>query len=182
LLAIGLIYFVRWWEERTRGVLIPGYLEFTLEASPFLSIAIGGCIEGISIEGRHLGIYFMCGVLISFITFIGMSLGAGWSVGASSAADTKLMLVASIVAAFQVMLFMTFAMIGDWFEKRKSVRISCMSRLAIAIAQFGSKDSGDMAKRAEVWTKVINGLTPVLTLVGTIITGYFTYLAAMARR
>jgi hypothetical protein len=86
------------------------------------------------------------------------------------------------LVGFLTLLFLTSTIIARWFFRRHiPSKAPDVLPLAIALSRFGTiEDSVDLSRRVEVWTKILTVLTPILTIIGTIVTGYFSYLAAVA--
>ena len=151
----------------------------------FLSIgfpALSGLGAGLFIRGRHVKLYCVLGLAVgltdfavTIVTYQGslFPLPDDWQSG----------FVFYIVG--QTILFVLSGIIADWFESRffHDKRSSPLStRLATGLAAIGAGGSKDGIKDIEFWKSIINVLTPILAFIGSIITAYFTYLAALSKK
>ena len=89
----------------------------------------------------------------------------------------------AVVVVFlgQTLLFTFSNYFGSSLAKRmKLIPLSedGSDRVAIALARITHKTNSNNAKDIEFWKTILASLTPIFTLVGTIVTAYFTYLAA----
>ena len=74
---------------------------------------------------------------------------------------------------------------GDWIERRvfhQPLAQETNLRIATVLAKLSGSSSGDRAREIEFWKGIIAIMTPFLTLAGTIVTAYFTYLAALSKK
>lgn len=150
----------------------------------FVSIAfpaLGGFVEGFLLRGRYLNLYFASGAMIGLVDFIGVVLiyrGTLWPL------PRDWVEAVLVFPGLQMLLVVFSALFGDWLENRVFFRSPSTDGTgpAIGVAESGSAGHRDLTKDVEFWKVVISTLTPVLTLTGTIVTAYLTYLAALAKK
>lgn len=130
----------------------------------------GGLFAGFMIPGARKRLYVGLALVpgISFAASIGAA-----SIGASRAAeflrDELTLKSVAFVALLQFFMFLLPAIGAQWIAHR---RPSGLFR----------RRGDDPARRAEAWKTVLSALTPVFTLIGTLIGAYLTYLAAVAKK
>jgi hypothetical protein len=82
----------------------------------------------------------------------------------------------------QSLVFLSFGWLSRWWSNRHEPSSSRqILPIAVAVARLQSGPDGtDMATRVEVWTKIVSVIVPILTVIATVITGYWSYLAQLA--
>jgi hypothetical protein len=147
-----------------------------------LSIAFpasGGLIAGLLIRGSHIRWYWILALIVGALDYVGTSL----IFGHFFAPDWLLTL--GIYFVGQPVLFVLSGILADWIERRYfHLRFDSplSSRIANTLSRLGTARPEARLKDIEFWKGMLSALTPILALIGSIITGYFTYLAALAKK
>jgi hypothetical protein len=138
----------------------------------FLSIlfpAFGGFAAGLFIAGRHVKLYALQGFIIGLVSRIGIARDLlHYSLIWAFLLGVLLSMVLTLI------LFLLSAILANWLKRRflhEPILKSRGSRLAVALARVGSAPGADLSKGIEFWKGMLGALTPVLTLIGTIVTG-----------
>jgi hypothetical protein len=151
----------------------------------FLSIgfpALSGLAAGLFIRGRHIRLYCFLGLLVGLIDSV-VTLIIYQGTLFPLPPDWDQIVLYYVIG--QTVLFVLSGIIADWFEGRffnenQSSRLS--THLAVSLAGLSSGDSENKPRDVEFWKSVISALTPILAIIGSIITGYLTYLGALAKK
>jgi hypothetical protein len=142
-----------------------------------------GLWAGVWTRGRHAGIYVAVGAIVGTLSFLGaMSMGDHlWSPSRWDTQDFTY-LMRYVVAAS--LLFTTGALVGDWIEaKVQNVYTAGLGAQYVASRLLRSVNAanGDKPQRIKRLADLLTALAPLLTFVGSMITAYFTYHAALLK-
>jgi hypothetical protein len=142
-----------------------------------------GLWSGIWWRGKHVRSYLIGGALGGIVELVGVILRAQIVTSLSDLADWTALYVVGIYVGGAALLFTAGALFGDLIEQYL-LREPSGSRVARSIAARilkleGREPTGDQLSRMAT---IIGTITPILTLIGSIITAYLTYRAAVVAK
>jgi hypothetical protein len=150
--------------------------------SALVAIALGGFIEGFYLRTAKWYLSVLYSAFTIPIVSIGLDIVFIIEPPGRREYLTAWIDVFVVLPFLLMLLFLSSTSIGRWLSKRRKPSPTPQALpLAIALAQIGPTEERDiLSKRVEVWTKILAALTPILAVIATIVTGYFSYLAAVA--
>lgn len=143
------------------------------------SPAIAGIALGLLLPTTRWVLYLVVGLLIGCLDFFGTIFVYK---GRAIPSDWPEIFLVYFVG--QTVLVMMTASLGRWITTRIKglpVAASGSRSVANALARISTSKSSS-AERFEFWKTFLGTLTPVFTLLGSIITAYFTYRAALLKK
>jgi hypothetical protein len=144
--------------------------------------SVGGLIVGVNLTALRVIHTFSIGALIGFLDLVGIMLiyhGMPWPL------PRDFISAVGVIFLGQALIFSFSKYLGDFLGKRiKRTPLSegGSPRIAIALARLRHKAGDSKARDIEFWQKVLASLAPVLSLIGTLVSAYFAYLAALTKK
>lgn len=137
---------------------------------------------GITWRQSHLKYYLLLGFLAGTLEWMLFVMSIGYQLGGMS------LIYGLIFLARSTLGFTAGGLFGDWLERKlflSTTEAGFAEQIARKLVgqklEEGNKSSGKVYEcRVKLAADFISALAPILTLIGTIITGYFGYLAALA--
>ncbi|HUA97544.1 MAG TPA: hypothetical protein VMA34_04405 [Terracidiphilus sp.] len=151
----------------------------TLLGLSVASPAIGGIALGFLLPTVRWALYWLVGLAIGLVDFFGtifvyagMSIPADWP---------QVFFVYFFGQTLLVVMMAALARSVAIRVKGLPIANSGSSAVASALAHLSASKAG-AAERLEFWKTVLGTLTPLFALLGSIVTAYFTYRAALLRK
>jgi hypothetical protein len=139
--------------------------------------ALGGFVFGLAVQFPPVTRCVALGFCIGFVDAVGSLLI--YNNGLFPLPDDWAT-VARWVLIGQPIQFM-LAAIGAGWVKRRYLGVDALqqpNRLAELLGGLGRPSQDELLTRVQFWKALIDGATPVISLLGTIVTAFFTYLAS----
>lgn len=151
-----------------------------------LSIAIPlpcGLWTGLWQRGRHARAYIIAGACVGICDVATNTVLGKTVLGITESYGRDYLLFAALYIAGAILLFTTGGLIGDQIERSFYPDLAPNS-VAIALARriVTNRSANDSPSRVRRLAEFITAMAPVLTLIGSIITAYFTAGAAAPKK
>jgi hypothetical protein len=175
---------------------------FFFAITALLFPALTGLIVGLKRLSSRLLKTLSIGAFIGLIDAIGMKIIASisimeigkisWEPGEPdlihlpvfTLSDSSIIRIVGVILS-QTLIFTFSNYFGEFWAKRINLiplAEGGSPKIAMALARITHRSNSNRAMDIEFWKTILALLTPVFTLVGTIVTAYLTYLAALAKQ
>lgn len=175
LASAGSVFF--YWLWSTTGPRM--YLIISI-ASPIA----GGLLLGSWARGQHGRFYSLVGVMVGVMSFLGTLQVRG--VGLEELfQDPDRSLVVFIYFIGQPFMFAMGAIFASWVGARVAGDLRSSPKTlgaARIIVRLTAQKNSNLSEMIELWQRILQAITPVLTFIAAIAGAYLTYLASVAKR
>ena len=160
------------WQARLAiGVLIAGF------ALPLVS----GLWVGVRLPGRRIRRYFTDGLVFSGIV---AGVGVLYYYATTSSLDWEELITIGAACLTVLLLTLTGGLLGDIVERFRASSLSPLLRDRVVAGVIGTRSSaGHGASKVTTIDRIgeaLKALSPLLTLLASLVTAYLTYLASIS--
>jgi hypothetical protein len=147
----------------------------------FISLPFfAGLGVGFFFRGGHAKMHVILGLIIGTVDYVGVML---FFYVSYSQIPPDWMFAGAVTLLGHAVLFALGGILADWIEKHyfpERYESDFSSRLAVSLA--GIAASPGSPGNVDAWKGIVNALTPILSILGSVIAAYLTYLTTLAKK